>query len=201
MAFPLKAAANRCHGDLRRELREKAPKQKVRPIYRCGPYEVLRVAFESCQCIKKQNEADNTLLKALRRNGFLAYRPDFEQGRLVKCDEQAWARELKQGNHRMPAAWIKKRYDFLDERGVPLEATWEGCGAGVTRVEDMEDATQHGPPGTRVELKRCQQVEPEGVEEASVELQCDVDESVELPEQPSGWVQRAGHKEQTKDGH
>ncbi len=53
----------------------------------------------------------------------------------------------------------------------------------------MEDATQHEPPGTRVELKCCQQVEPQGVEEPSVELQCDVDESLEMPEQGSGWVQ------------
>ena len=56
VAFPLKCAATRCRNDLRRELAEKARLEDVQPVYRCGPYEVLRISYEACRYIEKQNE-------------------------------------------------------------------------------------------------------------------------------------------------
>ena len=176
VAFPFKAAARRSQANLRRELREKALEEKTPCILKCGPYEILRITYEAVCYIEQQNLEFEVLLKALRRNGYLAYRPDFANQKLVPVDEnEPWVKDKPQGNHRMPAAWIEQRYSFLNDHGIPLEANWENCGAGVKKVEDMEDATSHGPLGCRVQLECCKETHPKGLLEPSVSLECGVD--------------------------
>ena len=170
-------------------MREKSIEEKTPCIFKSGPYEILRVAYEACKYVEKQNEESNALLKELRGCGWLAYRPDFEAKKMVSVEHEPWAIACPQGNHRMPKAWIEERLKFLDENGVPIEANWEGAGPGVEKLEDMEDVTQHGPEGFKVELECLKEKYPDGIEEPSVSLSCDVDLSSEMPEDVSFFVQ------------
>ena len=83
----MKAEAGRAQGELRRELQEQAICEGVEPCYKCGPYEILVIAYKACRYVEKQNFETELLLKCFRRNGFLAYRPDFEKKGLVKVEE------------------------------------------------------------------------------------------------------------------
>ena len=46
-ALSLKAAARRSQEQLRRELRQKAIEEDIACVFRCGPYEILRIAHEA----------------------------------------------------------------------------------------------------------------------------------------------------------
>ena len=148
VTFPVKAAATRAQTELRQELQEKAIREGVEPCYKCGPYEILRIAYKACKYVEQQNLETQLLLKCLRQNGFLAYRPDFEKKCLVKVEDienprQTWADDKPIGSHRLKKAWVAKRWDNV-EHGIPKQPNWDGSGLGVKKIEDMEDATQHG---------------------------------------------------------
>jgi hypothetical protein len=105
VAFPFRAAASRSQATLKRELGEKAFEEKAPCILKCGPYEILRITYEAICHIEQQKSDHEVLLKAMRRNGYLAYRPDFEQQKLIPVDESSpWVKGKPQGNHRMPQA-------------------------------------------------------------------------------------------------
>ena len=170
-------------------MKETAIEEDTTCKFRSGPYEILRVAYESCKYVEKQNEETHALLKSLRGCGWLVYRPDFEARKMVSVEHEPWAQDFPLGNHRMPRAWIEERLKFRDENGVPLEASWEGAGPGVRTIEDMEDVTQHGPLGCKVKLECLKEEYPDGIEEPSVTLECDVDLSSEMPDEESFYVQ------------
>ena len=54
VAFPFKAAASRSQASLRRELREKALEEKTPCIFKCGPYEILRITYEAVCYIEQE---------------------------------------------------------------------------------------------------------------------------------------------------
>ena len=83
VAFPFKAAASRPQATVRRELREKAFEEKTPCILKRGPYEILRITYEVICHIEQQNLEQEVLLTAMRRNGYLACCPDFEQQKLI----------------------------------------------------------------------------------------------------------------------
>ena len=126
----------------------------------------------------------------MRRNGFLAFRPNVDKGMFERCDDQPWAQDFKQGCHRVENSWTENRHCFLDPAGKPLEPDWKGSGCGVRNLEDMEDAEQHGPEGSAVKLSFLKEKYPNGIEQISIELDGDVDISEELPEMGSGlmWI-------------
>ena len=61
-----------------------------------GPYKMEWIAYAAHMAMEEKNEKDDLVLKAMRRNGFLHYRPDGE-GKLVKSEEQDWCRNLETG--------------------------------------------------------------------------------------------------------
>ena len=198
VVFPLKAQATRTQDVIRRELREKAIEENTNCIFRCGPYECLRIAVEACKYVEKQNKETNNLLKCPRGCGWLARRPDFEAKKMVTVEHEPWAKEFPLGNHRMPAAWIEERLKFVDADGVPVEANWDGSGPGVKTVEDMEDVTQHGDLGCKVQLECLKEQHPDGIEEPSVVLECDADLSSEMPDDKSFLEQINAEVEQRR---
>ena len=126
----------------------------------------------------QQEVEKQSLFKCLRRNGLLAYRPDFDKGCLVPFEDEGG--KLPMGSHRFPKAWLEERLSWRDEKGVPLEACWdEKCGAGVDSIEAMSDSTQHGNPKCAVKLA-CN---PQPLKEVHLSMSGHVDVSVELPEE------------------
>ena len=148
VAFPLKAAATRAQAELRRELQEQAISEGVEPCYKCGPYEILVIAFKACRYVEQQNAETQLLVKCLRRNGFMSFRPDLKKKRLVKVEDileplQTWAVDKPIGGHRVKQAWVDQRCDGVKD-GIAIEPNWEGSGIGVKKLEDMADVTHHG---------------------------------------------------------
>jgi hypothetical protein len=178
LAFPLKAAARRAKDRLKREMRDQASMQDQSASFRCGPYEVLRISYEAHVHMVELNAKENTVVRALRRNGMLSYRPSLSQNKMVRSDEQDWAsgEDMKEGSHRIPKCWFDDRYSWL-EGGIPQKPEWERCGADVKCPQDMEDPTAHGDQGAKVELA-CWKDDEElkhGVEEPCIEIDVDED--------------------------
>jgi hypothetical protein len=176
VAFSYKALTNVESNRLKRELRDKAIEQNTQAVYRCGPYEVLRVVYQAHIKLQQQEVESQALLACFRRKGFLAYRPDFEKGCLVPFEDD----KLPMGSHRYPKAWLEHRLSWRDEHGVPVEACWDKrCGAGVEAIEDMMDHTQHGDPKCQVKMA-CQ---PHAlIKEVHLSLSGHVNISAELPD-------------------
>jgi hypothetical protein len=148
VAFPLKAAAGRAQNELRRELQEQAISEGVEPCYKCGPYEILVIAFKACRYVEQQNAETQLLLKCLRRNGFMSFRPDLKKKQLVKVEDileplQTWAVDKPIGGHRVKQAWVDQRCNGVKD-GIAIEPNWQGSGPGVKKLEDMADVTHHG---------------------------------------------------------
>ena len=178
VAFSFKAFCTREQMALKRELRDNAIAENTACVLKCGPYEVLRIVHNAFLRLEQQNAEKGNLLACLRRNGFLAYRPDWEK-RCLRPVVGELAEKLPMGNHRMPSKWIEHRYDWVDDNGVPAEADWsKDCGPGVKDIEDMEDPTQHGPFESKVKLSCYDKV----IKEPHIEFSGDVDISAELPD-------------------
>ncbi len=175
VAFPLKAQARRSKEALRRGLRAKAIAEGVKAKFRCGPYEILRVAYEGHMYVKEKNATEDLILRACRRNYLMSKRPSLSQQRLLRCDEQAWCADMPEGSHRIMSSWATGRYSWVDPKDVPLDAEWDKCGKGVEVVEDMEDATTHGPEGSKVGLRSWAQRKDlkDGVEEPALAIEAD----------------------------
>ena len=179
VAFPFKAGCTREGNRIKREMRDIAREANTACVLKCGPYEVLRIVHKAFMEMQEVNLREQNLLKCFRRNGFLAYRPDWEKG-ILSPVEGKMAEEMPQGSHRFPKVWIEQRYSWLDDKGVPLEAHWEkGCGPGVKGLEDMVDVTQHGDFNSKVKLSCCEEV----ISEPHIEITGDVDISEEFVDQ------------------
>ena len=80
--------------ELRRELRQKAKEEGVRPAYKTGLYELIRTVYRATVDLDKWTLNRDQVLKAARRNFLLSYRPDWDEGRLRRADEAKWAQEV-----------------------------------------------------------------------------------------------------------
>ena len=160
-----------------------------------APYEILKIVHAAHIQVQRQNTETQNLLKCLRRNGFLAYRPNFEE-KCLKKFEGSMADDMPQGNHRMPSDWIEQRFNWFKD-GIPQPACWEECGPAVNGLEDMIDVTQHGDEDCTVEMaclghKKIKepQLKFSGDVDISAELPADVPPSVQLRD---GVAQRRGN--------
>ena len=121
VAFRLKAKLQTEMDNLRLELKKLAEAEGVRAIFRCGFYEVVRSLVNAVDKLRQEMLQNDDLVKAARRNGWLAYQVDVDAGKLVGIDQQPWCdtQIFPEGNHRMQPSWISERYDWLDEDGYP----------------------------------------------------------------------------------
>ena len=136
IAWPLKRHADREKAEIARDQRAVARLNGDRCIYKnLGKNDTLRLITTSVQALKKEVFQKDTIIRGLRRNGMLAYRPKFDnstldQGRFIATDTQLWAQDKPQGSHRMDDSWIQDRMDWLDPNGRPIPANWtqiHGC--------------------------------------------------------------------------
>jgi hypothetical protein len=165
-SFVLKAAANREKDCLKRQMRQKAIQSQQVANFRCGPFEILRIAFAGHQSLVDENIKSQFVLKGLRRNGMLSWRPQGKE--LVRADSQQWSESMPEGSHRYPKAWLEGRYGWLKD-GIPEEPKWERCSKIDKDLEAMVDPTCHGEPGTVIEMKCNDHKE----EEPMVMIECD----------------------------
>ena len=111
------------------------------------------------------------------------------QGKLIRSDEQEWAKSLPEGSHRMPASWLKNRYEWMVD-GAPQKSEWKKCGAGVKGPEDTMDLAPESGKDEKLVLKSWAKdpelkQDPEllsGVPERSVVLDYEEEEKFEFDE-------------------
>ena len=102
-------------------LRKQADAAGVRPNYKVGHRHILWLCNEVGKSLGQKQKQDNWILSGLRGVGTLAWRPDLEQQKLVRCDEQQWAKDLPMGaTGKMKSEWLEARYEWLDEAGKPV---------------------------------------------------------------------------------
>ena len=77
------------------------------------------------------------MLKGLRRNGQLGYRPDLEHEKLVKVEmrKKTWSAGMKEGSHRYPDQFLEDRYACLDDSGRPIPVDWRRADPSNTQVK------------------------------------------------------------------
>ena len=176
-SFSFKASIAQAKHELRQQLRAKAAAQKCKLSFKCGCFELLKICVEAQKAQVVRNEKDQWILKGLRRNGMLSWRPDMKAGRLVRSSSQPWCQDMPEGSHRIPEKWMKMRYTWVDENGVPEKADWT-LSRLAHEEADMEEAEYHGPLGNMRRLTAVGPVLPE--HHAELELAEDEVDEVEL---------------------
>ena len=82
----------------------------------------------------QMNEKTEWVVGGLRRNGFLAMRPD-EKGKMRKCGDEPWAKDKPLGCKRIHETWLANR--FLHEKDAVIEApSWSRI-EGATELSDL----------------------------------------------------------------
>ena len=112
--------------ELKKLLRRKSISENKRPVYKCGPREIMWMVNEIGKEMEKWNEEEEYILKGLRQTGMLAYRPDFEKGCLVPATGD----------------WCEK---FPLGEGGKVEADWLQAREGSADPTRLEQAEQRSP--------------------------------------------------------
>ena len=174
VAFELKAYARVSQQKLRRELRQKAEEEGVKPIYKCGTYEILRVSYEALMMLKEKQHGQKTLLAAARRNGWLSYRPNLRTQQFERADSQEWAKNLPEGSHRLRSSWFSERYTWLED-GKPKLLLDD------SKLEQQVDPVAFGGEGAHLSLSAwtTEDGKAKAAPEPELVLECtEVDEDV-----------------------
>ena len=157
---PVKLKTIEKHAKLRKELMRLAEFQGTRAIFKCGTYEIFRTLCDVIRECTEDFRKDKRLLKAMYYLGYLCLRPDYNKGKLVKTQGQAWCQtvtineegeEIREdwvvGSHRMRAGWIEHRFDHVDEDGKvkPVEryVNETGLPAEVEQTYMTEPSDKH----------------------------------------------------------
>jgi hypothetical protein len=96
-AMQFKGHARHAKEDLVFEVQSLAAATGREPDFSCGALEIVRIVKRAHDKMKQKILQENSCLPALRRNGHLAYRPDFSKGCLVKVDDLQWGKAYPLG--------------------------------------------------------------------------------------------------------
>jgi len=124
IAFALKAAAARAKSDLMREMRLAAQVTRERCSFHCSTREIILIASQSHKAIVELNARNELVLKGLRRNAMLAWRPDLSRSKFYDPSKEKWLQGQEMGSHRMKSSWLDDRMKWLDAAGKPVRADW-----------------------------------------------------------------------------
>ncbi len=144
IAARMKAQCRHEHAKLRRELIRLAELEDCRAVFRCGPYEVLRTLLATVGAMREICITEETILKSMRANGWLAIRPKLSEGRFIRCEEEDWAKKYEFRSHRLKRSWCEGRYDWIK----PPQNIPEPLEIGTLEQEQC----YHGPEGAEVKL-------------------------------------------------
>jgi len=103
---------------LRTELHKLAELENTRAVFTCCMYAVMRMLRDVMKETRKKLLAENTLLRGAYQNGWYHVRPNMEKQCFEKTCDQAWAKDLKLGSHRLRDSWFDQRSN-VDETGMP----------------------------------------------------------------------------------
>jgi len=111
-------------------------------IYKMSLKDVASCIDHAMQIMIDKNHEDNWVLAGMRRNGFLAVRPD-ENGHLKWCGDQSWCASMPLGSSRIPASWLENRLADIQQDGAHVpEPIWNRM-SGATELADLIEWSYH----------------------------------------------------------
>ena len=134
IAFILKAIAEITKREIARQVRAAGSVDgETVTLENLSLENIIKIAHEAHKGMVKRAGELNLVLAGLRRNRMLSWRPDLSKGKLVRSDEQQWAKDLPEGSHRQKESWADKRYEWIEENGAPVKPDW-------SRINGAQDA-------------------------------------------------------------
>lgn len=125
VAYVLKRLLAKFKVQAMREMKDLALKEGRGVSFKMGAKELLEVCANAVREFKSWADKGDLTLKALRRNGQLAY--ICKDGKLVELTKEVagWVETIGDlGSHRYPTSWLADRFSWLDEQGVPKTPNW-----------------------------------------------------------------------------
>ena len=139
IAFILKQCAEIRKREIARELRAAAKAEGEMAVLDDLSLEnILKIAGRAHKGVQEKVADTKLVLAGLRRNRMLSWRPDLKTGKLIRSDEQSWAKELPEGSHRQREEWSVDRYKWLDADGKPEYPDW----TVVDNAKDVADLAE-----------------------------------------------------------
>ena len=77
--------------------------------------------------MEAKNHEAQWVLRGLRRNGILSWRPNLREGAFRSVTghpEEKWAQDMPEGSARLRASWLEDRLSWLDPQGRPVPPEW-----------------------------------------------------------------------------
>lgn len=93
--------------------------------------------------MQKRNLEKDWVLAGLRRNGMLAYQPDYKSGQLCAPSDKK-LQSFKMNSARLRPEWLLRRYEWVDESKAPLEPDYSLI-AGAKAVADLLEWSYYNP--------------------------------------------------------
>ena len=124
-AQSFKASVAESQLKLRQSQRQAAKLAGVKPTFACGAKEILQIIREA-EVLQLARQTERPwVVQACRRNGWLHWRPNLEEGKLVQSSDQSWSEDAPEGCYRLPSRWIAERGAFVDGAGKPLKPQFD----------------------------------------------------------------------------
>ena len=120
-SWSFKSNVAQAQGEVRKVQIAAAKAKGVKCTLKCGPAEIMKIVYEAQQAQKKRAAEVEWIVKGLRRNGYLHWRPDLQQMKMVKSEDQDWTADKPEGFYRFPSRWLEERGDWL-KNGKPERA-------------------------------------------------------------------------------
>ncbi|CAE7228958.1 unnamed protein product [Symbiodinium sp. CCMP2592] len=104
-------------------------------FWRASHLDMATAVVQAQTKMSERQASKDWIVSGLRRNGLLAYRPDFTKQTLVPLkDEDCCGASM--GSARTKPAWLKDRYSWLDASGIPAQPDWSAL-HGAKVVADL----------------------------------------------------------------
>ncbi|CAE6934894.1 unnamed protein product, partial [Symbiodinium sp. CCMP2592] len=110
-------------------------------FWRASHLDMATAVVQAQTKMSERQASKDWIVSGLRRNGLLAYRPDFSKQTLVPLkDEDCCGASM--GSARTKPAWLKDRYSWLDASGIPAQPDWSAL-HGAKVVADLVEWSYH----------------------------------------------------------
>lgn len=167
-------------------MRELAEDENVHAIYKCQLYEMVRVICKSIKLLQERQEPEDAIQKGTYSAGWLAVRPDLDEGRMRRSDEAPWTEAYSLGSHRMMKSWVDKRFDHLTEDGKIRELSIQDLEKAGIRLQEALDS-----PELKKFVDASKEVGRVFTDQMQIEKACEISMEASSVSEPGGKVKLA----------
>ena len=157
VAAPMKRGSDAEKRQILSERRDEALARNERPDLKWSCRDILRVVLAGHEAVEKLNHDNQYLLRAMRRNGFLRFKPDHEKGALVPLEQvmPELCEKMKEHSRTIPETWWNMRSPKFDRNGRPEPPEREGTLGRQKCEPDQLDEYPEQQPHEETKLHCC----------------------------------------------